>query len=306
MAFPSICTPLQKSDQLPIMVDINCLRKVDLPHSHNYVHVCYVLAGSMTFSLGERTETLGPGSCVIVLPYVNHCLNTFSSEDTPITVMLSFQDSFLTDYGYEFFSHAKELARFEGNKLPDFHKFTSEEKQQTDFLMRQIIAEFSNHFDMSFEQLAKHLADFLHILCTEPCVVDTKKAELIQEHAIAISSSIKYMALHYGEKISTSDLCRIAAMSQCAYTRKFKALTGMSPITFLTRVRASEARMLLITTNMSMSEIAKKVGFYDKSRFIHAFKTVFGTSPMELKKSFPQSIFDIHAATKSQWEWVDR
>ena len=165
MSFPSICTPLQKSDQIPIMVDINCLRKVDLPHTHNYVHLCYVLAGSMTFSLGERVETLDPGSCVVVLPYVNHYLNTFSSEDTPITVMLSFQDSFLHSYGYDFFSHAKEFARFEGKKLPDFHRFSPEEKQQTDFIMRQIIAEFSNHLNMSSECVNPNMSSEYVILC---------------------------------------------------------------------------------------------------------------------------------------------
>jgi len=258
----------------------------------------------MSFTLGDTTHILDAGSCVVAFPYVHHRLDTTISEDTPITVIISFHDDFLTSRGYDFFSHDSEFTRFEGKKIPALKIFDQNKKQDADKLIRKIIAEFSNHFDMSFKQLSEYLVDFLHILCSEPFTIDEKKFELIKTHTEAINDSIKYMALHYGDKISTSDLCRIAAMSQCSYIRKFKALTKLSPMSFLTKVRASEARLLLITTNMSIGQIAQRVGFYDKSRLIHVFNEIYGTSPMSFKNALSKSFFELSAETSMSWEWL--
>lgn len=303
---PSISTRIQGEKELPMMIDVNCRRKNDSFHYHNYIQICYVLAGSMEFTLKDEVRLVEAGNAVFILPYQEHYLNTCVSEDTPITVMISFHDSFISERGLSFFSHMEEYANFEGMKFPEFTDFSDDEKQRTSKLMREIIAEFSRHFDMSYDALAELLVKFLTIACTEKIDIKDKKAyEFAVERSYAISESIRYMSANFHKKITINELASVAVMSRSLYMESFKSILGESPIKFLTRVRVQQAKALLVASDMSMSEIARKVGFYDRSRLIHAFNEIFGISPMAMKKSFPQSMFDTYENSKRRWSWLD-
>ena len=287
------------------MVDVNCRRKNDNFHYHNYMQICYVLAGKMDFHFSDETKTLNAGSAALILPYQDHHLNTAISEDTPITVTISFQDSFLSKKVSSFFTHSPEYANFEGMKIPRYTQLDADEMQLANNIIRETISEFSRHFDMSYEKLAELLIQFLRIVCKEKLIIDNEKNyQFVQERCYAISESIKYMSAHFSEKITIDDLCSVAAMSRSIYMENFKAITGDSPIKFLTKVRVQQAKGALVTTDLSISEIAKMVGFYDKSRLIHAFNELFGISPLAMKKDFPQSMYDTYENSKRRWAWL--
>ena len=303
--YPSICTHIQGNRELPLMVDINCRRKNDNFHYHNYMQICYVLAGKMEYHFESETRILSAGEAVFIHPYQDHHLNTLISEDTPIIITISFQDSFLSNKVSSFFTHSLEYANFEGMKIPRYTNFDDDEKQIANALMREIIAEFSRHFDMSYDKLAEQLIQFFRIACKEELIIENlKQYQYTQERCYAISESIKYMSSHYSEKISIDDLCSVAAMSRSIYMETFKSITGDSPIKFLTKVRLQMAKGCLITSDLSISEIATAVGFYDKSRLIHAFNELFGISPLAMKKDFPQSIYDTYENSKRRWAWL--
>ena len=303
--YPSICTHIQGNRELPLMVDINCRRKNDNFHYHNYIQICYVLAGKMEYYFENESRILNAGEAVFVLPYQDHHLNTSISEDTPITITISFQDTFLSKKVSSFFTHSFEYANFEGMKIPRYTNFDDNEKQRANTLMREIIAEFSRHFDMSYDKLAEQIIEFFRIVCKEKLIIENpKQYQYTQERCYAISESIKYMSSHFSEKITIDDLCAVAAMSRSVYMENFKAITGDSPIKFLTKVRLHMAKGCLITSELSISEIATKVGFYDKSRLIHAFNELFGISPLAMKKDFPQSMYDTYENSKRRWAWL--
>ena len=303
--YPSICTNIQGNHELPLMVDVNCRRKNDLFHYHNYLQICYVLAGKMDYSFSDETKTLCAGSAAFILPYQEHHLNTIVSEDTPITVTISFQDSFLSNKVSSFFTHAPQYANFEGMKIPRYTNFNDEETHEANALIREIISEFSRHFDMSYDKLSELIIQFLRMVCKEKQNIENEKTyQYTMERCYAISESIKYMSSHYSEKISIDDLCSVAAMSRSVYMENFKEITGDSPIKFLTKVRLQQAKGALITSELSISEIATKVGFYDKSRLIHAFNELFGVSPLAMKKDFPQSVYDTYENSKLRWGWL--
>lgn len=287
------------------MVDVNCRKKNDNFHYHNYIQICYVLAGRMEFHFCDEIKTLEAGSAALILPYQDHHLNTCVSEDTPITITISFQDSFLTKKISSFFTHSHKYANFEGKKIPRYTDFDDKETQEANTLMREIIAEFSRHFDMSYDKLAEQLIQFLRIVCKENLSIENEREyQYTKERCYAISESIKYMSAHFSEKISIDDLCSVAAMSRSVYMENFKTITGDSPIKFLTKVRVQMAKGCLVTSELSISEIAEKVGFYDKSRLIHAFNELFGISPLAMKKNFPQSMYDTYENSKRRWAWL--
>ena len=93
-------------------------------------------------------------------------------------------------------------------------------------------------------------------------------------------STLSYIHEHYNEKITLDDLVKLSQMSRSSYINKFKEICKMPPLTYLTATRISVAEKLLVETNISISEIAFRTGFYDASHLTKAFTTSHGLSPV--------------------------
>lgn len=72
-------------------------------------------------------------------------------------------------------------------------------------------------------------------------------------------------------------------ISRVQLYRKVKSLTGMSPVELLRKARLARGRMLVETTDRSISEIAYDTGFSAPSYFAKCFKDEFGVSPGEMR-----------------------
>ena len=100
----------------------------------------------------------------------------------------------------------------------------------------------------------------------------------------ALMESISHIHERYFEKITIDDLLQIAHMSRTSYIKKFKDICKMSPATYITKIRAESAAVMLVNTSMSVSEIAYRTGFYDASHFIKSFENLYNISPIEYRK----------------------
>jgi DNA-binding response OmpR family regulator len=79
-------------------------------------------------------------------------------------------------------------------------------------------------------------------------------------------------------------LSRSLGMSRSQIFRKIKALTGKSPSLFIRAIRLNQAKELLQTTDMNVSEVAYEVGFSTPAYFSDTFLETFGIRPSELRK----------------------
>ncbi len=68
-------------------------------------------------------------------------------------------------------------------------------------------------------------------------------------------------------------------LSRSNLYRKIKALTGRSPSVFLRSLRLQKARQLLLSSNLSVKQVAYDVGFSDPSYFSRTYTEEFGESP---------------------------
>lgn len=66
--------------------------------------------------------------------------------------------------------------------------------------------------------------------------------------------------------------------------RKIKALTNFSPVELIRNIRLKEARRLLTTTSLSISEIAYQVGFSTPTYFTKCFREAYNETPTELRE----------------------
>ena len=79
-------------------------------------------------------------------------------------------------------------------------------------------------------------------------------------------------------------LSRSLGMSRSQVYRKVKALTGQPPTNFIRSFRLRKGKQLLISTDLTISEIAYDVGFSNVKYFSDAFLEEFGERPSATRK----------------------
>jgi AraC-like DNA-binding protein len=75
------------------------------------------------------------------------------------------------------------------------------------------------------------------------------------------------------------ELADLAAMSRSAFAARFSALTGDSPIRYVTRCRLTRAAHRLRTSDSGLAEVAADAGYESEFSFSRAFKRAFGVAP---------------------------
>ncbi|GAB4056069.1 two-component regulator propeller domain-containing protein [Spirosoma litoris] len=85
-------------------------------------------------------------------------------------------------------------------------------------------------------------------------------------------------------------LVREMGMSQSAFYRQIKAITGQSVVEFIRDVRMKRAAQLLTTTSLRVSEIANQVGFEDLKHFRKTFQSLYTLSPSDYAKQYRDAV----------------
>lgn len=80
-------------------------------------------------------------------------------------------------------------------------------------------------------------------------------------------------------------------MSVRTFNRRFKNATGKTPLQYLQEIRIDMAKDLLQTSNLSVSEIAYKVGYQDMGHFSSLFKKLLSTTPSEYRSTVRAKLF---------------
>ncbi len=88
----------------------------------------------------------------------------------------------------------------------------------------------------------------------------------------------------FWEPLTLDDLARTAMVSKYYFLRVFTRVTGVTPGRFLCAVRIQEAKRLLMTTELTVAEIAVRVGYSSTGSFTRRFTELVGASPTHYRK----------------------
>ena len=94
----------------------------------------------------------------------------------------------------------------------------------------------------------------------------------------------KFMHQRMREPLRLADLAAHGQVSPFHFIRRYRALTGRTPMEDLRRVRLEAARDLLLTTDLPLKEIAPRCGLGDEYHLSRLFRKVFATSPGRLRR----------------------
>lgn len=87
------------------------------------------------------------------------------------------------------------------------------------------------------------------------------------------------------------DMAKDMAISSTTLYNKVKAITGMTLIAFINKLRMEEAKRIIDTeADVSMSEVAFRAGFNTPKYFSKCFKSTYGVFPKEYAKKLKEEI----------------
>ena len=128
----------------------------------------------------------------------------------------------------------------------------------------------------------KHLLQRLEatLLAREQQVVPRRESD-----AAALAENVRvYLQENYDKPVDFSALADSLAVSAPYLSKLFHEQTGSSPSRYLTDIRMRQARKLLMDTNLTVKEIAVRVGFPDPFHFSRSFRNAVGISPVQFRE----------------------
>lgn len=94
-----------------------------------------------------------------------------------------------------------------------------------------------------------------------------------------------YIHTHLDQNITLSDVSSVLNLSQYHFCRLFKQSTGMTLYQYLTQCRIEQAKRLLLSTKLTIIEIAFAVGLTNHSSFTRLFRQHVGVTPKMFRGS---------------------
>ena len=105
-----------------------------------------------------------------------------------------------------------------------------------------------------------------------------------QGSAAPAQAIMAYIARHYTEPVTLSQIAAAVSFSGSECCRKFREITGQTIFGYLRDYRLMQATAMLLESNASISRIAYENGFGSTSHFISIFRKQTGCTPLQYRK----------------------
>lgn len=116
-------------------------------------------------------------------------------------------------------------------------------------------------------------------------VLNSIKNESAENENDFVKKSVLYIESNYHNHFDVSAYAKSIGVSRSYFTTAFTKKVGMSPYDYLIKVRIDYAKKFLEHTDLTITQIATKVGFNSIDRFGNIFKKKTKMSPKEYRAS---------------------
>ena len=241
-------------------------------HTHPFTELFYVVDGKGEFNIQGQRFPVKANDFVIINPQVEH--TELSSPDEPLEYIV---------LGINGLSFSNLTPVSEGGHPFSFFNLRDEQKDILRYLNAMVQEATSQ--SMSYELVCHNLLEILLIKILRHQHFDLEVGK--QSKATKDVSFIKhYLETYYHESIQLEDLASMTHLSRFYISHSFKKEIGMSPMEYLIAIRIKESKILLRTTNYSISQVADIVGFTTPTYFSKQFRKSTGISPTDYREQY--------------------
>lgn len=187
--------------------------------------------------------------------------------------------------GIQGLSFSNLTTQDQGDQPFSFFNLRDEQKDILRYL--NVMVQEATNQAMSYELVCHNLLEILLIK-----ILRHQHFELEVDSKNKTSKDIAfikhYLKTYYRESIQLEDLASMTHLSRFYISHSFKKDVGLSPMEYLMTIRIKESKILLRTTNYSVSQIADIVGFTTPTYFSKQFRKVTGISPSDYREQFSE------------------
>ena len=102
--------------------------------------------------------------------------------------------------------------------------------------------------------------------------------------------AIEFINENLDKDLKLAEIAAVVNMSQFYFARMFKQLVGISPHQYVVGRRMERAQQLLTKSQLSVAQVALRVGFSNQSHFTAQFRKATGTTPKGYRDSVSGAI----------------
>ncbi len=252
--------------------------RFDVKNSYNFDQpftlIAQITGGPLLLHIGNTSYRIEPGQGLIIPPNIKYGINMLEPQfvthwlNLDITLLDHFQ---LFDFIETPYVTSKDIGNNIGQLQAEIialmntdtvHASTSLYKmaqvKQRLFTLLEIILSISRYKIGSFENMSKFQR---------------------------FQPVFNYIEKHLAEKIKVASLAELMYLSISHFHKEFKQAFQVSPMQYIQMQKLKKAQYLLATTDLTIGEIANRIGYDHAYPFIRFFKTMYGASPGKYKKA---------------------
>lgn len=233
-------------------------------HHHTIHQILYALEGEGTITLDGKPHEFKQDCAALIVPHSNHSV---FSESKLTLLVLAFEESVLD-------SQARSgllYSCFETSAFLQLSPFAAADLRQ---LLRKMLFEQTHQDELNQWALQIYFQEILLVLARA-----NQSAQVTDSNSLRAERIRSYIDRHYFEPLTAGDIAARLGISARHVNNIFKDHYRITPIQYLTEIRISLAKKLLIETDKDIVSICFEVGYETLTTFYRAFKNIVKMSP---------------------------
>ncbi|MCC8168990.1 MAG: AraC family transcriptional regulator [Oscillospiraceae bacterium] len=247
----------------------------DMPvlHYHDGYEFFYVIDGERDFLLNDTEYRLKKGDALLMKPFELHF--SFSSPSEPMS------DRYAVNFKPEQLSEILDENEFKEIDNIMNRRMLHMNAEQQRYILRLLTMTDNDNADGSPFAKKAAKAGIVQLFALLR-FTQTVSAESGENNAVL--KAIKYINENYRYDITLSDISDFCYLNPSYFCRKFKSVTGITFLQYLSDVRVNNAHRLLTSTDKSIREIADECGFSSLAHMTRLFNKSYNTPPSKINR----------------------
>ena len=246
---------------------------INLPYRSNYYKIGICLRGGARLKVNLETYDIGPGSLMVLSPYVIKQWPSFSTDFDGLSIFFT----------QEFISAGSSL------NLDSFAFFARDAKHVLPLTTAQaesmaaLLHSIGQKYDAPHAYREEILRSLIHILLHETAPIYSEQhvsTKAIQSRSQSIAAGFKQLVnSHYATERSLAFYADKLCITPKHLAETVKETTGKRAVEWLAEAVLLEASVLLQNPALTISQVADTLHFADQSTFGRFFRNNTGVSP---------------------------
>ena len=266
------------------------------PHAHSFFELFFIEEGEGWYLIGDRQLWAKSGDLFLIAPGEVH---DPSGLDHATKWIVGFEAEALhpayTDANIFLMLPNRVIESFlpiNNLKIKHFY-IPAKERSRWLALFEQLKDELGNQ-ELSFIEAARALLMLLLIETarfSEPQLPKSTKSSTqrsTKKGSPVVEKVLSFIATNFRNSIGLQEVAKEVNFSPAYLTDLIRRETGKTVGSWIVERRMTEARHLLLATDLPVNQIAESVGYFDSSYFIRLFRRLNGTTPQAWRLLYRQ------------------